>query len=62
MISVFCFGSGDYAEKQYIRISELFQRKEVIMINRKKQRLVAAIICGVLVVAMVFGLVATMVS
>lgn len=32
------------------------------MINRKKQRLVAAIICGVLVVAMVFGLVATMVS
>lgn len=31
-----------------------------IMMNRKKQRLVAAIICGMLIIAMVVGLVASM--
>ncbi len=30
------------------------------MMNRKKQRLVAAIICGLLIIAMVVGLVASM--
>lgn len=30
------------------------------MFNRKKQRLIAAIICGVLVFAMVIGLLASM--
>ncbi len=30
------------------------------MFNRKKQRLVAAVICGILIFAMVIGLVASM--
>ncbi len=32
------------------------------MLNRKKQRLIAGIICGILILAMVFGLVATIAS
>ena len=36
----------------------LFGKGET-MLNRKKQRLVAGIICGILILAMVFGLVAT---